>query len=214
MTHKDEASKLALEALSSIDIYLSDTLSGRVNPEPATYKQWLIDGIIEARKRSRAAITAIKQSLAAPVQEPKQCGLCGEAQAFTGTCGGGRDDPKSLCYTPPAAQHQCKWPTCQSEEYQQALAEQIKQELVTGAAQRQWVPMTQELLNNQHPWLYKQMWIALKDGSVFTGIYEWRQGRYPDRLLLDGAGNVWAFEAAYVMPVVQPEHPDKLKENT
>jgi hypothetical protein len=26
--------------------------------------------------------------------------------------------------------HQCKWPTCQSEEYQQALAEQIKRELV------------------------------------------------------------------------------------
>jgi hypothetical protein len=35
----------------------------------------------------------------------------------------------------PAAQHQCKWPTCQSEEYQQALAEQINQELVTGAVQ-------------------------------------------------------------------------------
>jgi hypothetical protein len=35
----------------------------------------------------------------------------------------------------PVAQHQCKWPTCQSEEYQQALAEQINQELVTGAAQ-------------------------------------------------------------------------------
>jgi hypothetical protein len=41
---------------------------------------------------------------AAPVQEPKQCGLCGEAQPFTGTCGGGRDNPKALCYTPPAAQ--------------------------------------------------------------------------------------------------------------
>jgi hypothetical protein len=37
--------------------------------------------------------------------------------------------------TPPAAQRQCNWPTCQSEEYQQSLAEQIKQELVTGAAQ-------------------------------------------------------------------------------
>ena len=44
--------------------------------------------------------------------------------------------------TSPAAQHQCKWPTCQSEEYQQALAEQINQELVTGAAQRQWVGLT------------------------------------------------------------------------
>ena len=66
---KDEALNLALEALSSIDIYLSDTLSGRVNPEPATYKQWLIDGIIEARNRSRAPITAIKQARSAPVQE-------------------------------------------------------------------------------------------------------------------------------------------------
>jgi hypothetical protein len=43
---------------------------------------------------------------------------------------------------PPAAQHQCKWPTCQSEAYQQALAEQINQELVTGAAQRTWVGLT------------------------------------------------------------------------
>ena len=40
-----------------------------------------------------------------------------------------------LYTTPPAAKRQCNWPTCQSEEYQQALAEQIKQELVTGAAQ-------------------------------------------------------------------------------
>jgi hypothetical protein len=46
----------ALEALSSIDVYLSDTLSGRVNPDPTTYKQWLIDGIIEVRNRARAAI--------------------------------------------------------------------------------------------------------------------------------------------------------------
>ncbi len=50
----------------------------------------------------------------------------------------------SLDTTPPAAQHQCKWPTCQSEEYQQALAEQINQELVTGAAQRPWVELTDE----------------------------------------------------------------------
>ena len=46
--------------------------------------------------------------------------------------------------TPPAAQRQCKWPTCQSEEYQRALAEQINQELVTGAAQWQWVGLTDE----------------------------------------------------------------------
>lgn len=45
-----------LEALLSIDVYLSDTLSGRVNPDPKTYKRWLIDGIIEVRNRARAAI--------------------------------------------------------------------------------------------------------------------------------------------------------------
>jgi hypothetical protein len=59
--NKENASLIAaapdlLDALSSIDVYLSDTLSGRVNPDPATYKQWLIDGIIEARNRARAAI--------------------------------------------------------------------------------------------------------------------------------------------------------------
>jgi hypothetical protein len=41
---------------------------------------------------------------------------------------------RALYTTPPAAQRQCNWPTCQTEEYQQSLAEQIKQELVTGAA--------------------------------------------------------------------------------
>jgi hypothetical protein len=43
-----------------------------------------------------------------------------------------------------AAQRQCSWPTCQSEGYQQLLTEQIKQELVTGAAQRQWVGLTEQ----------------------------------------------------------------------
>ena len=36
-------------------------------------------------------------------------------------------DPRNKLDVPA---HQCKWPTCQSEEYQQALAEQIKRELV------------------------------------------------------------------------------------
>jgi len=44
------------------------------------------------------------------------------------------------------SKHQCNWPACQSEQYQQALAEQIKQELVTGAAQQQWISLTE----NEH----------------------------------------------------------------
>jgi hypothetical protein len=57
--------------------------------------------------------------------------------------------------TPPAAQHQCKWPTCQSEEYQQALAEQINQELVTGVAQRK--PLTDAEIQAIHDTYYRRM---------------------------------------------------------
>jgi len=52
--------------------------------------------------------------LAAPMQEPVAT-LFGSLPVYD---------------TPPTAQRQCNWPTCQSEEYQQSLAEQIKQELV------------------------------------------------------------------------------------
>jgi len=45
---------------------------------------------------------AISEMVAQPA--PVQCGLCGEDQPFTGTCGGGRENPKALCFTPPAAQ--------------------------------------------------------------------------------------------------------------
>jgi len=44
-----------------------------------------------------------------PAQDGK-CGLCGEDQPFTGTCGGGKENPIALCFTPPAqpAQEQQK----------------------------------------------------------------------------------------------------------
>jgi hypothetical protein len=41
----------------------------------------------------------------------------------------------------PKQETQCKWPTCQNEEYQNTLAEQLKQEFVTG---RPWVGLTPE----------------------------------------------------------------------
>ena len=44
------------EALDSIEVYGSDTLSGRVTPDAATYKDWLIDGIRVMRDRARAAL--------------------------------------------------------------------------------------------------------------------------------------------------------------
>ena len=81
---KDEALKLALEALT------------------------IIRGQLKSWGLGDEAIAVCKQALAAQpaVQEPRQCELCGEDQPFTGTCGGGRDNQKALCYTPPAAQRQ------------------------------------------------------------------------------------------------------------
>lgn len=73
-----------------------------------------------------------------------------------------------------------------------------------------WVPVTQELLNNQHPWLYEPMWLATKGGTVLQGYYEWRQGWNPDRFVADGFDH-WAFDFAYVMPIVKPAPPDKEK---
>lgn len=45
-----------------------------------------------------------------PAQDGK-CGLCGEDQPFTGTCGGGKENPIALCFTPPAqpAQEPVTW---------------------------------------------------------------------------------------------------------
>jgi hypothetical protein len=65
-------------------------------PAPVTSLQAIALGIIKG-------INDVKLTeQPAPVQEPKQCGLCGEAQPFTGTCGGGKENPKALCFTPPA----------------------------------------------------------------------------------------------------------------
>lgn len=70
----------------------------------------------------------------------------------------------------------------------------------------EWVPVTQSLLNEQHPWLYQPMWIAMKGGVVVQGYYAWRQGRNPDRFITD-LGDEWAFNADCVMPMVKPTPP-------
>ena len=77
-------------------------------------------------------------------------------------------------------------------------------------SKKAWMPVTKELLNEHPAWLDQPMWIAMKDGTVTQGYYEWRQGRNPDRLRA-GMRDEWAFDAAYVMPIVKPTHPDKEK---
>ena len=70
----------------------------------------------------------------------------------------------------------------------------------------EWVPVTEKLLNEQHPWLYQPMWIVMKGAVVVQGYYEWRQGRNPDRFITD-LGDEWAFNADFVMPITKPTPP-------
>jgi hypothetical protein len=65
---KDEALKLALEALEGIHRYGLDTLSGRVyGPDD---REWQRAGVNEMTKRAQLGINAIKEALAQPEQEP------------------------------------------------------------------------------------------------------------------------------------------------
>jgi hypothetical protein len=74
-------------------------------------------------------------------------------------------------------------------------------------AQQPWIEVTQELLNSQADWLYAPMWVALNTGLVVHGVYEWRQGQYPDRFKITNGYEIWAFEASHVMPMVVPPLP-------
>ena len=72
-----------------------------------------------------------------------------------------------------------------------------------------WVQVTQQLLNSQEPWLYKPCWLAFPSWAVAQGVYEWRQGRNPDRFFSVEVGDVWAFDVSHVMPISTPPHPSK-----
>ena len=66
-----KALKLALEALEGIQRYGLDTLSGRVDgPDD---REWQRAGVNEMTKQARLGITAIKEALAQPAQEPVAC---------------------------------------------------------------------------------------------------------------------------------------------
>jgi Lar family restriction alleviation protein len=70
-----------------------------------------------------------------------------------------------------------------------------------------WVEVTQSLLNSQPNWIYRTIWIAMKDGRVLTGRYTWRQGRNPERFVTEGGWDEWALDASHVMPMAIPAHP-------
>ena len=65
---KDEALKLALEALVTAEAGLADI--GDADREPTDDLAWCEERAAQALAKPRAAITAIKEALAQPAQEP------------------------------------------------------------------------------------------------------------------------------------------------
>lgn len=68
-----------------------------------------------------------------------------------------------------------------------------------------WQEVTESLLSDlpRDP----MYWIALTNGTVTHGTYEWRQGRKPDRFILPGDGDIWAFEASHICKFSPPPPP-------
>jgi hypothetical protein len=138
---KDEALKLVLEALK----IARDQI---VDPEYAPIG-WSVCRLDEVLANGQQALAAPVQELVAwkwhqaPVktswgQEMVVADLAIDKDNTVSIyCERDQTNRVEAMFNSPAAQRQCNWPTCQSEEYQQALAEQINQELVTGAAQWQ-----------------------------------------------------------------------------
>lgn len=78
-----------------------------------------------------------------------------------------------------------------------------------GAAQMkagQWQAVTAKLMSSgEVP--DGLLWIALEDGRVVMGRYEWRQGRNPDRFKGDEVGDISVFDATHIMEVERPVAP-------
>jgi hypothetical protein len=117
-----------------------------------------------------------------------------------------------LYTTPPAAQRQCNWPTCQSEEYQQSLAEQIKQELVTGAAQ----PAVPDATNRQVEILSDALAESRREVAALKAVQEpWGYGRmsWGEKMFLPTLPSVrdGGWIALYTTPpAAQPALPDPI----
>jgi hypothetical protein len=161
------------------------------------------EGDFTSSPAMRHILRALRKALAAPVQEPYK-GLSDHlAQATNGrvfvdpvTGDVGIETPAApdlqaeldatnrqveiLSDALAESRRQCKWPTCKSEEYQQVLAEQIKQELVTGAAQQEpvaWVDWVNAVMSQAQ--VFASTWSLVggrfDDGSAYDQAEEAKQ---------------------------------------
>jgi hypothetical protein len=146
------------------------------------------------QRKATEATTAIKQALEQPA--PSDSGLTNRYTAANPTT------EESLAVQPAPVPEPVFCEYCGGND-------EDPQDHCMDCTRPRWEPVTQKLLNAQHSWLYKDMWIAMKDGSVMTGYYKWMQGRCPDRFIVGDCASLWAFEATHVMPMNKPKHPNE-----
>lgn len=64
-------------------------------------------------------------------------------------------------------------------------------------------------------WLHGPLWVALNNGQVYSGRYEWQSGRWPDRLIIVVNGqedDLWFHADSIVALAAQsvPPHPGSI----
>ena len=138
MTKEREALKLALEAIKELryssSTFKFDKLSaeaitaikealaqpGMRPDEISTDELIYMNGLYDGMKQERALweLSKLGQEIEAQPEQDRKCRLCGEDQPFTGTCGGGKENPTALCFIPP----QRPWVGLTDEEINAAAA--------------------------------------------------------------------------------------------
>lgn len=98
------------------------------------------------------------------------------------------------------------WSTAGSQDVRKLLAG-VRAIL---ALRPQAVPMTWELLTDERiksEDFNGMYWLALKNGTVTTGYYQWRQGHNPYGFNTEEQGRISASDVSHIAPLAEPAHP-------
>lgn len=74
-----------------------------------------------------------------------------------------------------------------------------------------WTSIDTAMLKNPPAWFREGRELWLSNGKqVYIGVYQWRQGHYPDRLIMSDYGDVSALTGWCAMELIRPAAPVKV----
>lgn len=102
--HMQAYARAAVEANSGPDGWTEDQIA------QAAMEAEIPDSKLESLLIALSSAPPIQhQEMQAQPAERKPCPLCGAVEPFSGTCGGGRDNPSALCFQPAQEQPRHLW---------------------------------------------------------------------------------------------------------